>query len=255
MKKAMSVAMVAAFLAACGDGTGPGGAQISLSFSSQSPGTVSAASQGMFLSAVAGAPITDGQNELVITKAEVVLREIELKRIETIDCDTAVDEDACEEFETGPVLLELPLDGGTAQQVTIPIEPGTYDELEFEIHKVSGDDAEDADFVANHQHMADLSIQVQGTFNGQAFTYQTDLDVEQEFDLADPIVIDENTPSTNVTVRMDLAAWFRDGSGTLVNPSLGNKGGDHESLVKENIKQNIEAFEDRDRDGDDRDEG
>lgn len=248
--------MIAALLAACNEGTGPGGALISLSFSTQSPGAVATSPQGMFLgSAAAANPFTDGQNELLVTKAEVVLREIELKRIETVDCDTAVDEDACEEFETGPVLLDLPLDGGTAQQVTIPIEPGTYDELEFEIHKVSSGDAQDAAFVAAYPQMADLSIRVEGTYNGEPFAYETDLDVEQELDLANPIVIDENTATTNVTVRMDLAAWFRDGSGTLVNPALGNKGGEFESLVKENIKQNIEAFEDRDRDGDDRDEG
>jgi hypothetical protein len=254
MNKALGFTMFAAFLAACSEGTGPGGAQISLSFSTQSPGAVSA-SPGMSLSSVAGAPITDGQNELLVTKAEIVLREIELKRVETVDCDSAVDEDACEEFETGPMLLNPPLDGQTEVAVTIPIDPGSYDELEFEIHKVSGDDSEDATFVGTHPQMADLSIRMEGTFNGASFTYETDLDVEQEFDLPEPIVIDENTVTTNVTVRMDIGAWFRDGSGTLVNPALGNKGGAFESLVKENIKQNIEAFEDRDGDGDDQDEG
>lgn len=251
MKRMMSLVAAVALLAGCSEGTGPSGPQISLLFST-GPATAPASS-GMFLRTAAN-PITDGQNELLFTAAEVVLREIELERVETVDCDQAVDENACEEFETGPVLLDLPLDGGTMRQVTIPVDPGTYDEIEFEIHKVSSDDPEDADFLAAHPNLTDLSIRIQGTFNGEAFTYVTDLDVEQELELADPIVVDANTPNTNVTVRMDLAQWFRDASGMLIDPELGNKGGEFEGLVKENIKQNIEAFEDRDGDGDDRDE-
>jgi hypothetical protein len=36
-----------------------------------------------------------------------------------------------------------------------------------------------------------------------------------------------------------------------VDPATGNKGGANESLVKENIKQSIEAFEDENHDGHD----
>jgi hypothetical protein len=48
---------------------------------------------------------------------------------------------------------------------------------------------------------------------------------------------------------LDLDQWFRDLASNLINPQDGNKGGQHESLVKENIKQSIEAFEDHDSDG------
>ena len=102
--------------------------------------------------------------------------------------------------------------------------------------------------------MVDKSIRVQGTFNGAPFTYETDLNVKQELNLSPPLMIDNATGTTNVTVRIDLDAWFRDGSGNLVNPGSGNKGGANEGLIKENIKQSMEAFEDEDRDGDDSDE-
>ena len=49
-------------------------------------------------------------------------------------------------------------------------------------------------------------------------------------------------------------SWFRDGSGALVEPTSANKGGLNEGLVKENIKNSIDAFEDEDEDGDDSDE-
>jgi hypothetical protein len=83
--------------------------------------------------------------------------------------------------------------------------------------------------------------------------YETDLDVEQEFDLVPPITVTETTGAANVTVLLDLNQWFRDGSGNLLNPETGNKSGVNESLIKENIKQSVEAFEDDDHDGHDDD--
>lgn len=251
---ALALTAVAVLTAACSDSSGPGGEPgVSLSFSTRQASAPSPA-PAFFASIAAADTLSDGQNELLITKAEVVLREVELERVEVIDCDVVPEPDGCEEFEAGPILLDLPLNGSTAQQVTIAVPPGLYDEVEFEIHKVSSSDQEDAAFRQAHPDFAGKSIRVQGTFNGQAFTYETDLDVEQESDLNPPLVVDDQATSTNVTVRIDLSQWFRNGSGALVDPATGNKGGENESLIKENIKQSIEAFEDKDRDGDDQDE-
>lgn len=243
MKRAiLSLVSAAALLTGCGDGVGPG-SQISLSFSggasvsSPNPGSLSAPSS------------SDGANTLVITKAEVVLREIELKRVEVVDCDVIPEPDACEKFEVGPVLINLPVDGTTSTEITIEIDPGSYTEVAFDIHKVSNDDPEDAAFRAAHPDLLGTSIRVQGTFNGVAFTYVTDLNEEQEFDLVPPLVIDENTASTNLTIVLDLATWFVDVQGNLIDPNSANKGGDNENLVRDNIKASIEAFEDRDKDG------
>jgi hypothetical protein len=43
--------------------------------------------------------------------------------------------------------------------------------------------------------------------------------------------------------------WFRDAGGSLVDPSTANKGAANENLVKDNIRDSIDAFEDADRDG------
>jgi hypothetical protein len=101
--------------------------------------------------------------------------------------------------------------------------------------------------------MVGKSIRVEGTFNGTTFVYESDLDVEQEFDLADPIVVTDTAAAVNVTVLLNLNQWFRDGSGNLLDPATGNTGGMNESLIKENIKNSIEAFEDDDHDGHDDD--
>lgn len=235
------------FASACGDGTGPanGMPQATLSFVTRAAPAPAMA----MVNALRDETLVDGQNTLVITSAEVVLREIELKRI-SANCDQAVNEDDCEEFDLGPVLLDLPLDGQVKQSMAITVEPGTYRELEFEIHKVTSDQ-EDATFRAAHPDMEGVSIRVQGTYNGNAFTYTTDLDVEQEFDFTEPLVVTEGTTSFNVTVLLDLDAWFRDGTGNLVDPATGNTGEVNEGLIKENIKQSTEAFEDDDHDGDD----
>jgi hypothetical protein len=246
-------AFFALALAGCGDGTGAGSG-VALSFSTVSPGAVPLAQFASMQAAAFDDTLVSNGDTLIITKAEIVLREIELERVETTDCDDLVETDDCEEFEAGPVLLDVPLNNGTETLVAIDAPDGSYDEIEFEIHKVSKYDPEDADFRAQYPDMVDKSIRVQGTFNGSPFTYETDLDVEQEFDLSPPLVIDNTTGTTNVTVRIDLDAWFRDGSGNLLDPNSGNKGGSNEDVIKENIKQSMEAFEDEDRDGDDSDE-
>jgi hypothetical protein len=249
--KRISLTLVAALLvAACSDSTGPNSQPgVSLSFSAPTVGAAPS-SPGVFMS-VAAIDLTDGQgNTLTLDKVEIVLREIELQRQSASGCDALPDNDDCEKFETGPVLLDLPLDGSVSTIVTIAPDPDVYDEVEFEIHKISSSDEEDAAFRTAHPDFAGKSIRVQGSFNGQPVTYETDLDVEQEFNLNPPLTVSgETVGGTNVTVMLDVDAWFRDLSGDLVNPQDGNKGGQHESLVKENIKQSIEAFEDHDSDG------
>ena len=236
--------MIIVATAACSDSTGPTGAQISLSLATSTSAAPSAAARPVG-TAVQFAPIIEDGNTLDITSVELVLREIELKRVEVVDCDVATDPDDCEKFEVGPVLYNVPLDGSIAKAVTIPIEPGTYDELEFEIHKVSSDSPDDASFRNLHPDMVNQSIRVRGTFNGVTFEFVSDLDVEQEFDLFPAITIDDLSSSTNVTIMLDIGAWFRDELGNLIDPGEANKGGQFESIVKSNITESVEAFEDK----------
>jgi hypothetical protein len=250
MRTYIGLTLALAVGAGCSDSSGPGSDPgVTLSFTAA--GSPQAAPG--FLASVMSDTLEVGGDVLILDKVEIVLREIELELVETEGCSSDLDDDSCEEFEVGPVLLDLPLDGAVEQEMAIVVPAGRYDELEFEIHKVSNDDPEDADFRATYPDMVGKSIRVQGSFNGQPFTYETDLDVEQEFDLVPPLEVSEGGGTTNVTVLIDVSQWFVDGAGNLVNPQSGNKGGDNESLVKENIKQSIEAFEDDDRDGEDDD--
>ena len=242
MKRAiLSLMSAAALLTGCGNSVGPG-SQVSLSFSGGA--SVSSSPNPGFLSAPS---ISDGANALVIDTVEVVLRDIELKRLEVADCDVIPEPDGCEKFEVGPVLINLPLDGTTSTDLTIEIDPGTYTQVEFDIHKVSNDDPEDAAFRAAHSYLLDTSVRVKGTFNGAPFTYVTDLNESQKYDLT--LVIDENTASTNVTIVVDVTTWFVDAQLNPIDPNSANKGGNNENLVKDNIKASIKAFEDKNKDG------
>jgi hypothetical protein len=215
--------------------------------------------------------ITDASgNTLTFEKVEMVLREIELKRADrdvvcgeddrnsdddsNDDSSDSSSADDCEELEFGPVLVDLPLGGGAAQVFTVEVAAGTYDELEFEIHKPEDDgDADDAAFLAAHPDFRRISIRVTGSYNGTPFTYTTDLSEEQERALVPPLSLSTAT-TTDLTLLIDVNTWFRTAAGTLLDPASANEGGPNESLVENNIENSIDAFEDDDRDGDDDDD-
>ncbi len=229
-------------LAACNTTNPTQLADVAVSFTRSTPGATAA------LFDRAGATAA---NALVITSAELVLREIELKRADVTDCDLlGENDDGCEEFATGPVLVSIPVGGSVSEEFALAIPAGSYDEIEFDIHKVSSGDPADAQLLVQNPAFEDLSIRVVGTFDCQAFVFETDLNVEQELSLFPPLVIGESTVSTNITIAVGLDSWFLDANGQPVNPETGNKGEVNESLIKENIKNSIEAFEDNDRDGD-----
>jgi hypothetical protein len=199
-----------------------------------------------------GEPVeyTDGTNTLVISSIEMVVKEVELEPAEDAsECDGTESEDGCEEIESGPFLLDLPLTGGATSVITVEVVPGTYDEFEFKIH-VPEDDAEDAAFLAAHPDFEGVSIRVQGTWNGTAFTYTTDIDAEQEIELVPPLVVTE-AGTSDITLFIDVGTWFRFSDGMLIDPSSANEGGSNEGTVENNIENSFQTFEDDDHDGHD----
>ncbi len=236
-------------LAPDGDGAGNTAASVSLAVAVGSPRAAASLAPSFDLM------FNDGANTLDISRVAIVLREIELKLVEDDDCEDSSDgdDDDCEEFEVGPILLELPLDGEVVQLVSLnDVTPGVYDELEFDIHKPDDDTPEDIAFLTEHPDFRDVSIRVEGTFNAVPFTFLTDLNEEQELDLVPPMVIGEET-STTVTLLMNVGSWFTRVDGTLIDPATANKGGANENLVRDSIRDSIEGFEDEDQDGEEDD--
>lgn len=184
-----------------------------------------------------------GTDTLVYASVEIVLREIELKRVETTACAPAGEDDPCEKFEAGPVLVSLPLTPGAEQTFGLDTVPAaTYSEIKFEVHKAEGSDSTDQAFLAAHPDFAGVSIRVRGTFNSQPFEYTTTLDVEQTLALVPQLVVTQGV-STNITIFVDVSRWFVK-NGVLMDPANPDR-----SVVDENIKQSFGAFEDRDHSG------
>lgn len=251
--KPFAALMMAVALTACSDSTGPSsGTSISLTYSS---GLASVALQSVgAATAPMRAEVTDGTNTLVISEIRMVLRRIDLKNAETADCDVEPEPLGCENFRSDPILVNLPVDGSTSGDLTVTVPEGRYDELEFDIHEVTGRD-DDADFLAAHPEMEGKSIAVSGTYNGEPFEFETNMSTEQKFALEPALVIGAGGAATNVTLRFDVSTWFRDEQGNLFNPATATTGEPNESVAEENIQNSAKAFEDRDRDGDETDEG
>ena len=251
-------------LAACGsDSTGPSaeaGRRVTLSVATAGTASVpTGTSVGVITVGTGG--------ELVITRAQLVLREIELESstmgctsdsssssgsFSRVDWSRGSDDDSsgsssrsgddCGEIELGPVLVDLPLDGGATAVTQVSIPAGTYHEIEFKLREPD-DDAEDMPFRAAHPEFIGLSVKVQGTYNGQPFTWTSRMRSDLEREFHPPVVI--GADAANVTLEVDVARWFRDGSGRAIDPANGSARGQ----IEANIASSFGAFQDDDRDG------
>jgi len=256
----LSAPIVAVLLAACSDSNS--GGTLTLNLSAVRPGApaASAGFGGGASPAVVTAGDTTmivlGNDTIILRSVELVLREIELKRVEAAGCDSVAENGDCEEFETGSTLVSLPL-GATAIDAVVSVNApaGMYDKLEFKIHKPESSD--DAAFIAANPAFDGISIRVTGTYSQAGtrsdFTYTSDLDASQEVELATPLTVSDGVPA-NVTLRVDVSTWFLNAGGTaLVNPASANKGQPNEGLVKDNIEGSFDAFRDDNHDGHDDD--
>jgi hypothetical protein len=244
-------------LAACtagGTEPAPTGGQVTVRVASRSAAAPSAAAASFAVSSPEPGTFTDGVNTLVLTRVQLVLREIELKRADrdALCRGSEAEDDDCEELELRPRLLDVPLSSGPEQTFTATVAPGSYDEIEFEIHKPeddAGDDDFDAAFLQQHPEFRRVSVRVEGSWNGEPFTFTSRLDAEQEIHLDPALVVGEDSGDTALTLFVDLTRWFATPAGSLVDPRTANEGGANEGLVAENIRASIDAFEDRDDDG------
>jgi hypothetical protein len=249
-----------ASLAACaGDSTGPAATRaVSVSFTSRASSATSAS--------LSSAPqsVTVGTDVLLVQSVELVLSRVELQSVGGTcaseaaagDDDAHADDRSCAELELAPSVVTVPVNGGVAGALTVNVPAGSYSSLEAKIRPVdtkSGGErrAGSAAFLSAHPDLAGVSVRVRGTFNGSTFTYVGAPQAQLETAFSPALVIDAAGASTNLTVNVDLTSWFRNSSGTLVDPSTANAGGANASLVAENVKRSFRAFRDDDRDGQD----
>jgi hypothetical protein len=205
--------------------------------------------------------ITDSSgNTLRFDQVELILREIEFDRADGAeDCSSgggSGSDDGCEEVESGPLLVSLPLGSDSPTVVvdtTLPV--GQWKEAEFEVHKLDPEVPSDSALLQENDFPANVSIRAQGEFtpaggSAQSFTFTSDLNAEREIEFTPPVEVTADG-TTNVTFSVGLNTWFRQQDSTLVDPAKAGDRGTYEDLVEENIENSIEGFEDDDRDGND----
>jgi hypothetical protein len=251
--KAASLAVLVLIPAACGDDdpTGPGGggsssSAVTLSVGVPAAGPSAAITPNFSFDIKFGV----GSDTLNLTRVALVVRNIKLER-QFDDCsESGGSDDGCEEFEAGPVIVELPMSGGLIPISVSNVPVDIYDELRFKIHKPEDNTPEDLAFLAANPQFDGVSIRVEGTFNnGTPFVFETDLNEEQRQQLSPPFDVTADSGPLNVTLSVDVETWFKAADGSLIDPLTANKGEVNEQIVKDNIEASIDIFEDNDKDG------
>jgi len=239
--------LLATVAAGCSDGLGNGRVPLTMSVSTRTAAAAAAAR----LPSADLISVSAGANTVVVTKAQLVLDEIELKTT-AASCgsnmldDSDHEEHDCPKLRLDPVLVDLPIDAMTQLDLGALVPEGTYRELEFKMDAVeSGERASAAAFLAAHPEFRNVSVRIEGTFNGQPFVFTAHEDAELELEFEPAITV--SSGSANVTVGIDVTAWFKDSSGNAIDPRQSGNA----SIIMNNIKRSFHAFEDHDRDGED----
>lgn len=259
-------------VAACSDGTGPNrSGQVGIGFqltrasaasntTAAIPGTVSgdpAAVASSVNSRPDGLHISRGTDEIIVTRAQLVVKDVKLKRTastctendnanETSASDDDKDE-GCPTMRVGPFLVDVPLAFGDAARVAVAVPAGTYSSVRFTLHKVTSNSGSDATFRQTNPDFRDISVRLEGTFNGVPFIFINDVNAKLDIALPSPLVVGDE--GGDVTVTIDIGSWFFRSQGGLYSPAQANISGNVQAAVQNNIRAAFRAFRDRNRDG------
>lgn len=277
-RAALAVVTVVA-LSACSDGTAPGadgqvGVGFQLASTSAAASTVSldgvTTANGATANATAdGFTITRGSDKIVITKAQLVVRDVKLKTAAASCSDDDTSNDVvstdsksgssngsrhdddddleCPTIKVGPYLVDMPVTGADGGRVSVLVPEGTYSKVRLTIHKVSSSDSADLVFRQTNPDFRDISVRLEGTYNGKAFIFTNDVNAQIDVPLTSPLAI--KAGGDNVTVSLDLAPWFVNAAGGLYNPAEANVPGLVRAKVQNAIRFAFRAFRDANRDG------
>jgi hypothetical protein len=248
----LSVAMLGLLAACASDGAvspaASGQTSLSVSFAATGAAAVNAAGNAVIVGTSA--------DTMVITKVQMVLDNVKLRLAGVTACpDTMTvsttrghssDHNGCSRLDLGPMLLDLPLSGASTSPLAVTIPAGTYSAAEFELDDVRSDaraTQAEKDFLTAHPDFKDVTVKVTGTYKGAAFTFLSKVSSEIEFEFNPALVVQKDV-NDNVTVSLDLSAWFKNASGAVLAPTVANQ-----TLIDQNIMSSFNAFGDRDRDG------
>lgn len=179
-------------------------------------------------------------NSLNINESQIVVREMELGRT-TGECvdneDPSTDDgDACTEVTVSPQLLTLPVDRSEVQIVNgFPVEGGSYDRLEFDIHVAT---AEDQQIIASNPQLQDQSVILRGSFNGNSFAATFNPEVSLSLDFASNVQAEPGSTS-RITLVAEMAGWLRRDDGSLIDPTQVEDGSPTDQAIEARIENSF----------------
>lgn len=270
-----AIALSSIALGACSnnDGTSPvAGNRFSLGFQiAQSTGSSmmassmasdAAANGGVQLvgggaSAVAtasGFKISRASDTIMVTKAQFVVSDVRLRTVTGACVDDAVaasdkknDYSECPEIKIGPFLVNVPVTGEDGARISVDVPAGTYGNIRMKLHKVDANNALDMPFQQENPDFRNITVRLEGTYNGTPFTFVTDVSTTLNVPLAKPLVV--RAGGDEVTISVDVASWFVNSSGGLYSPAAANTPGSIRAAVVANIERAFRAFRDQNHDG------
>lgn len=188
--------------------------------------------------------VGDDDTELTLTQARLVWDDLEFARTggECEVSETAEDGDDCSEALIAPSLLNLRIAESPASIAlgSTPVEPGTYDRLQFSLHVVQA--GESAFLTQGFQE--GTSVEAVGTIvqSGETSTVSSLFGPTGTVDLefGEEVTV-EAGGAADVTIVVNVADWFRADDGSVIDPGDADEGGQLGADVRENILQSFEV--------------
>jgi len=179
----------------------------------------------------------DLKNGIVVTRLRIALSEVKL---ETGAGSGEV------ELKTAPLLVDLlepDLESGTPHEVNLAdVQPATYRELKFKIHKPSlSDPGVAVDNGLFWMASEKASIIVDGTVDARPFTFKSAIEAEEE--LTGSFAFGDG--NHYVTLNLDPSGWFGGTGAARLDPTLESNRAQIENLVE----RSFVAFQDDNHDG------
>jgi hypothetical protein len=198
-----------------------------------------------------------GKDTLFLHRVRIVLAELAIAPSLANECEEEEGEDnpPCVEFDEHPVVIDLPLDRPVVPRSTKPAPATSYNLFQAIIHRPTPE-ADTALLQANPDFHG-KSILAEGIWSRGGrrvpFSFASDFAEQEEISL-EPALVVQRGDSLLVTLRVDVASWFKSEDGrTLVDPRTAGPGGPNEHLLRDHIRTSIRAFRDQNRDGQDDD--
>jgi hypothetical protein len=196
------------------------------------------ASQHNFeMSHISTSDTVDNAGILILDTVKVLIKDIKLKIASSSDTT---------DFNPGPYVLYLNFNTGVNFIGSGYIPVGTYDKVQFDIHKLgSTEPAPDPEFRDPQGNT--FAVVAKGTYNGIPFIFKTDKGAKQKLNFPNALIV--TTTRTNITLQIRPYLWFIDNSNQYMDPADPNKRGEIESNLVSNIKASFKAFKDDNKDG------